>query len=152
MPMPTRILLHLLPLLLILVSACGNLAAADRDNALLSLIRQKCLKCHGEKEVNGEVNFKQIKQQRQFLSQPKLIDQMIGALENNDMPPEGEPPLDEKRRGELVATLKSMLKQATAKQARKQPRKTKTTTKTTKDWQRKRKKRRKRSYSARELL
>jgi hypothetical protein len=112
--MPTRILFQLFPLLLIFVSTCGNLAAADRANALLSLVRQKCLKCHGETEVNGEVNFKQIKRQRQFLSQPKLLDRMISALENNNMPPEGEPPLDEKTRGELVATLKSMLKQATA--------------------------------------
>jgi hypothetical protein len=112
--MPTRILFRLFPLLLILGSTRGNLAAADRDNGLLSLLKQKCVKCHGETEGNGEVNFKQIKRQRQFLSQPKLLDRMISALENNNMPPEGEPPLDEKTRGELVATLKSMLKQATA--------------------------------------
>ena len=115
MPMSTRILLRLFPLLLlILVSTCGKLAAADHDNALLSLLRQKCVKCHGGTEVNGEVNFKQINREKQFLGQPKLIDQMISALENNNMPPEGEPPLDEKTRGQLVTTLKSMLKQATA--------------------------------------
>ena len=100
--------------MLILVSTCSELVTAAGDTDLLSVVRQKCLKCHGGAEVNGEVNFKPLKRERQFLGQPQLLDQMIGALENNNMPPEGEPPLDEKTRGELVVTLKSMLKQATA--------------------------------------
>ncbi|MEO2021758.1 MAG: DUF1592 domain-containing protein, partial [Pirellulaceae bacterium] len=112
--MPTRILFHLFFLMLILVSTCAELVTAAGDLDLLSVVRQKCLKCHGGAEIKGEVNFKPLKRERQFLGQPQLLDQMISALENNNMPPEGEPPLDEKTRGELVVTLKSMLRQATA--------------------------------------
>ena len=112
--MPTKILFRLFFLMLILVSTCAELVTAAGDLDLLSVVRQKCLKCHGGAEVNGEVNFKPLKRERQFLGQPQLLDQMISALENNNMPPEGEPPLDQKTRGELVVTLKSMLRQATA--------------------------------------
>jgi len=112
--MPTKILFRLFFLMLILVSTCAELVTAAGDLDLLSVVRQKCLKCHGGAEVNGEVNFKPLKRERQFLGQPQLLDQMLSALENNNMPPEGEPPLDQKTRGELVVTLKSMLRQATA--------------------------------------
>ena len=112
MTMPTRIRFRLFSLLLISVGTCPGLLAADAD--LLSVVKQKCLKCHGEPEVNGEVNFQPFKSEKQLLGQPELLDQMIGALENNNMPPEGEPALDEKTRSELVVALKSMLREATA--------------------------------------
>ena len=112
--MPTRLLIHLSPLLLVLGSVTSNLSAADPDKSALSVIRQKCAKCHGKEEVNGDVNFKQFNTKKRFLGQPHLIDQVINAIDDNNMPPEDEPPLDEETRTRLLATLKSMLKEATA--------------------------------------
>ena len=112
--MPTRLLIHLPPLLLILGSVTSNLPAADPDRSALSVIRQNCVKCHGKEEVNADVNFKQFNTKKRFLGQPQLIDQVINAIDDNNMPPEDEPPLDEETRTRLLTTLKSMLREATA--------------------------------------
>ncbi|MFM9965665.1 MAG: DUF1588 domain-containing protein [Planctomycetaceae bacterium] len=78
------------------------------------LVTKHCLKCHGGEKVSGEVSFKSITTAAQFLARPALINKMIDAVDANDMPPEGEPPLDEKTRTRLLATLKTMLRDATA--------------------------------------
>ena len=111
--MPTRLLIHLSPLLLVLGSVTSNLPAADPDRSALSVIRQKCAKCHGKEEVNADVNFKKVNTRKKFLGQPHLIDQVINAIDDNNMPPEDEPPLDEETRTRLLAALKSMLEEAT---------------------------------------
>ncbi len=77
------------------------------------LVAKHCLKCHGGEKVSGEVSFKSITTAAQFLARPALINKMIDAVDSNDMPPEGEPPLDEKTRTRLLATLKTMLRDAT---------------------------------------
>ena len=77
------------------------------------LVAKHCLKCHGGAKVSGEVSFKSITTAAQFLARPALINKMIDAVDSNDMPPEGEPPLDEKTRTRLLATLKTMLRDAT---------------------------------------
>lgn len=88
--------------------------ADDFADFVHPLVAKHCLKCHGGgKDVNGEVNFKPITTTAQFLAQPTLIHRMIEAVGSNDMPPEGEPLLDEKTRTQLLASLKTMLREAT---------------------------------------
>ena len=87
--------------------------ADDVAEFLNPLVAKHCLKCHGGEKVNGEVNFKPITMAAQFLAQPALINKMIDAVDANDMPPEDEPQLDEKTRTRLLATLKTMLRDAT---------------------------------------
>ena len=111
--MLTRILIHMSPLALLLASVSSNLVAADPDKSVLSVIRQKCVKCHGKGEVNGDVNFKQVNTKKKFLGQPQLIDQVINAIDDNNMPPEDEPQLDQTTRALLLTRLKSMLEEAT---------------------------------------
>jgi len=97
--------------------ACSGTSAgraADFDMFVKPLLVQKCDKCHGGKEVNGKVNLKQISTAKQFLEKPELIKSMIDAIDANDMPPEGEPQLDQKSRTKLLTTLKSLLREATA--------------------------------------
>jgi hypothetical protein len=113
MQMPTRILFRLTPLMLLLAGVASNLSAAEFDKSVLSVIRQKCVKCHGKGEINGDVDFKQYHTSKRLLGQPQLIERMINAIDDNNMPPEGEPPLDEQTRAEFLATLQTMLKQAT---------------------------------------
>ena len=86
----------------------------DFVDLLNPLITKHCLKCHGAENVNGEVDFRPITTATQFLAQPKLINQMIEAIDSNNMPPEDEPPMDEPSRTQLLATLKAMLRQATS--------------------------------------
>lgn len=87
-------------------------AASDFDNFLQPLLKEKCIKCHGEKKVKGKVNLKKITTEKQFLAQPKLIKEMIEALDAYDMPPEDEPELAEKDREQLLASLKVMLRES----------------------------------------
>lgn len=87
--------------------------ADDFTDVLKPLIARHCLKCHGTGDVHGEVNFKPITHAARLLAQPALIHKMIEAVDSNDMPPEGEPQLDEKDRTRLLATLKAMLREAT---------------------------------------
>ena len=95
---------------------------ADEFSEFLNpLVAKHCLKCHGGKDVNGEVNLKSITSAAKLLAQPVLINKMIEAIDANDMPPEGEPPLDEKARTRLLTTLKTMLREATAGKNRTQP-------------------------------
>ena len=102
--------------LLLLFLLCGiatECRADDVADFLNPLVAKHCLKCHGGEKVNGEVNFQPITMAAQFLAQPALINKMIDAVDANDMPPEDEPQLDEKTRTRLLATLKTMLRDAT---------------------------------------
>ena len=102
-------------LLLAAVGSATNSRAADFNDVVKPLLEKKCIKCHGGgKKVQGEVNFKQIVTAGQFLEGPELINRMIDALDANDMPPEGEPELDEKTRARVVTSLKTLLRKATA--------------------------------------
>lgn len=87
--------------------------ADDVADFVNPLVAKHCLNCHGGEKVNGNVNFKPITTTAQFLAQPELINKMIGAIDANDMPPEDEPQLDERTRTRLLATLKTMLREAT---------------------------------------
>lgn len=108
-------------LLFLLGSVSTESRADDVADFLNPLVTKHCLKCHGGEKVNGEVSFKPITTTAQFLAQPALINKMIEAVDANDMPPEGEPPLDETTRTRLLATLKSMLREATKSKERRPP-------------------------------
>ena len=95
-------------------------AGDDFDKFLKPLIIKNCLRCHGGKKVNGEVNFKKVTTATQFLAKPELIQEMIEVVGANDMPPEGEPELAPEVRTKLLATLKVMLRESTSGNAKKQ--------------------------------
>lgn len=101
-------------LLFILVAGCGaGLAQADEyDDIVKPLFTQTCEKCHGEGEANAEIRFDQFPSSATFLSQPKLIQRTLEAIDTGAMPPEGEPGLDEATRLKAVAALKRLLREA----------------------------------------
>lgn len=90
----------------------GVQAAEDFDTLVKPLIVQHCAKCHGGEEVNGKVNLQEITSAKQLLGNPTLIKDMIEVIDANDMPPEGEPQLQEAVRTQLIVTLKSLLRDA----------------------------------------
>ncbi|MDE0837164.1 MAG: DUF1587 domain-containing protein, partial [Akkermansiaceae bacterium] len=108
---------------LLLTAACllattGPAAAADEFEAFLKpLFAESCVQCHGEdQKVKGKVNLYKIQSAKQLMANPKLITEMIDAIDAYDMPPEDEPELDEDERLKLLSTLKTMLREATAGQ------------------------------------
>ena len=107
---------YLLATVLGVASAVANLAqAGDFETFIKPLVAANCVKCHSGKKPKGEVDFKAIASSEQFLANPSLIKEMIDVLDANDMPPEDEPALDPGARTKLLATLKTMLRQAAAK-------------------------------------
>ena len=103
----------------LLVSLCltgivTDSQASDFDTFLKPLVAAHCIQCHGEKEVNGKVDLKAITTAKQFLETPQLIEEMIEVIDARDMPPAGEPELDENVRAKLLVTLKTMLRAATS--------------------------------------
>ena len=89
--------------------------AADLfGDVLRPFFAEHCIYCHGDDEVNGNVNLEEIATAEQWLQAPRLIVDVIEAITANDMPPEGEPELSEKHRATLLATLKTTLRETSA--------------------------------------
>ncbi len=113
MRIKTVLTLSFLLLMLSFAIVTTESRAEDVADFVNPLVAKHCFKCHGSDKVNGDLSFKSITTAAQFLAQPALLNKMIAAVDSNDMPPEGEPPLDEKTRARLLATLKTMLRDAT---------------------------------------
>ncbi|MBC8290966.1 MAG: DUF1592 domain-containing protein, partial [Planctomycetes bacterium] len=95
--------------------------ADDFDSFVKPLLEKRCAKCHGKEEANAEINFSKVATTDQFLKQPELIEQMIEVISANDMPPEGEPAIDEGTRKKLLDALRTSLRSATSKEKNKRP-------------------------------
>jgi hypothetical protein len=114
-----------LVVLVILCLAAINVSANrsyadDFESFLQPLVAENCARCHGGKKTKGKVNLKEITTAKHLLEKPKLIENLIDAIDANDMPPEDEPQLDTKTRIRMLATLKAMLHQATVGKTTKQ--------------------------------
>lgn len=96
------------------LSAVDAQIADDFEGFLKPLLAKSCVKCHGGEKVKGKVNLKELATREQFLAKPALIQDMIGAIDALDMPPEEEPGLDEDVRTRLLATLRVHLRVAVA--------------------------------------
>ena len=101
-------------LLLLFVSIHTVPEADEFDQFLKPFFTKNCVKCHGGEKVKGKVNLKEIANVEQFLANPELIKELIEVIDAADMPPEDEPRLTEAQRANLLASLKSELRAATA--------------------------------------
>jgi hypothetical protein len=73
------------------------------------LLQQYCFDCHGLKKTKGKLNLVQFEEASELGLHDRLWTKVIEQLETNEMPPEDEPELPEKTRGELLAFLKKQL-------------------------------------------
>lgn len=74
-----------------------------------------CVKCHGKNDkVKGDVNLLALKSGEDLLGRPDLLDKLIVALDEREMPPKKEPPLDAETREGLIRELKTFFKQSVA--------------------------------------
>ena len=113
---------HCLPIALVtLATVSASVRADDFDGHLKTLFAEKCVRCHGGKEVNGKVNLQQVASERQLLGKPELISDIIGVVDSNDMPPEGEPQISKPDRARLLTILRRMLRTAARAQGDRKP-------------------------------
>ena len=82
---------------------------------LKPLFDQNCVKCHGGEKTKGKVNLKELGSAKDLLAKPKLIKELIEAIEFADMPPEGEGELSDEERRKMVAALKGIMREAVPK-------------------------------------
>jgi hypothetical protein len=71
---------------------------------------EHCIKCHGlEGKVKGDLNLLEIGSATELISDPEQLEEIIDALDFEDMPPEEEEPLDPGLRNSLLDGLRAML-------------------------------------------
>ena len=99
---------------MMLIGISSSYGEDEFDKVIKPLIVKRCAKCHGEDEVNGDVNLKEIEEEYQLADQPALIELMIDVIDARTMPPEDEPSIDEKTRKKVLSILKKMLKDSTS--------------------------------------
>jgi len=99
-------LLLFLSLIALPVAAQGN----EFDQLLKPLFVEKCVKCHGGDETNADVNLLRFNAVNQLQERVDLLEKMIKVLDTSQMPPEGEPALDDNTRTKAVAALKALLR------------------------------------------
>lgn len=113
---------HCLPIALVtLATVSASVRADDFDGYLKTLFAEKCVRCHGGKAVNGKVNLQQVASERQLLGKPELISDIIGVIDSNDMPPEGEPQISKPDRARLLTILRRMLRTAARAKGKRKP-------------------------------
>lgn len=84
-------------------------------NSLKPVFQKHCLKCHGKSdEIEGDVNLLMVRGDADLISNSQLLSDLIEAIDSQLMPPEGEPPLPDDVRDELVKKLKQLLRKAVA--------------------------------------
>ncbi len=86
--------------------------ADDLQEVITPLLRDNCITCHGDAEVNGEVNFQELATTARWTDRPSLIVRAIKAIDTNKMPPEGEPSLTDADRQALLTALRKMLRKS----------------------------------------
>lgn len=99
--------------LVLAFSVTPSLLADDAATSLESAFKSHCIKCHGKGEkVEGKVNLLELKFADDVQARPELLEKLITALKDRQMPPEDEPPLPDATRQRMVAQLKAVLDKA----------------------------------------
>ncbi len=102
---------HSFSLFLLLLYFMGSFPVVAEPT--LELLQTHCLSCHGENDkVKGKVDLRDIRSLADMKNHPDLLDQVIEALEYEDMPPEDEPQPTPEERSQLITSLQSILDSA----------------------------------------
>lgn len=95
--------------LLVVAGGAASATAAVTDRPL-ALIREHCGRCHGKDgEVNGDVDLLKPQTVGEFTARPELLERMIEAVRDREMPPEDDSTLKDEAREQLVAGLEAWL-------------------------------------------
>ena len=84
---------------------------AGEAGPILPLLQSNCVKCHGQDgKVKGKVNLLEIEDHAALAGNPELLEELIGVIEFEEMPPEDEPQMKPAERAKLLADLKALLR------------------------------------------
>ena len=112
--LPTRSLSTVVTVLAVLhgvVSAEALSADGDSFARIIAPVVQKhCAKCHGANadDLEGDLNLLKL-QSGDLNDDPEMVRSLIDILDLEEMPPEGEPPLDPKLRQQMISELRAIL-------------------------------------------
>ena len=80
------------------------------------VLQKHCIKCHGADDVvEGETNLSKLTNDA-LTADAELVRRLIEVIDQREMPPEDEPPIDPQVRRKLVAELRTTLHAAVANQ------------------------------------
>lgn len=105
---------------LILPIMVSPLVLADDSSELFAsslrpLFEEHCIKCHGkDSKIKGKVDLVALNGVADLLGHPDLLETMIVALEDREMPPEDEPPISDDLRHATIEHLKTLLTESLA--------------------------------------
>jgi hypothetical protein len=88
-------------------------AAASSRERIAGVLKNKCLKCHGEKEVNGDLNLVNLLERNLAFDDVADWGRVFSEVQSGNMPPEDEAPaLTPDERKEILSVLQSALGQS----------------------------------------
>jgi hypothetical protein len=99
-------------LMLIMTASSSTLMADDFQDHIQPVLQQACSRCHGGEELNAEIDLTAFKSIDELGNQPELIQNIMDAVSANNMPPDGEPPIDAERRAPFLNAMKSLLRRS----------------------------------------
>lgn len=89
------------------------------DTVVAPLFQKNCVQCHGQDDkVKGKVNLLELASPDDQTADPELIQDIIFALEDGEMPPEDEPQPSAHQKELLLAELEKLLLSATEEEKR----------------------------------
>lgn len=86
------------------------------DAAWSRMLKEHCVKCHGAQEPAADLNLASKLQEVEFAAELDLISDVLDAVSDRVMPPEGEPQVPEEIRAAVVKELNGMLEELVKRQ------------------------------------
>ena len=94
-----------------LFSIAAYLPAKGSPHDLRAAFNAHCTKCHGrDGKVRGKVNLLALKSDADLLARPKLLEDLVSVLKEQEMPPKGEPHLPEENSKQMLTAPGASLK------------------------------------------
>jgi hypothetical protein len=91
---------------------CGALAA-DEPPSILPVFKAHCVRCHGANgTAEGMLNLLDIESTAALTNDPERLQEIFERIDLEEMPPADEPQLDPAVRGQVLAELRALVRQA----------------------------------------
>ncbi len=106
-----RTMLPTFIIFMLLAGISPLLLAEDSPLAVRSTFKAHCIKCHGKKgKVKGKVNLLKLKSADDLQAKPELLQTLLIALKDREMPPKDEPVMPEAERKHMIVRFQAMLR------------------------------------------
>ncbi len=87
--------------------------AVAKDSFVIDLFQKNCIQCHGQDgKIKGKVNLLEIEDVSALLHDPELLQEIVDAIDFEEMPPEDEPQIEPEARKRMLAELEGLLEKS----------------------------------------